>query len=48
MKMLFQTANNIALANTHRQSTSSNQLNEIVDTKSCFVIDKLVISNKDK
>jgi hypothetical protein len=47
MKMLFDVANTIALTNARRQSNISNQLNEVMDSKTCFVIDKLVFP-KDK
>jgi hypothetical protein len=44
MKMLFNVANHIALTNIHRENNNSNQSNEITDSKSCFVLDKLIFS----
>jgi hypothetical protein len=47
MKMLFDVANNIAVTNNQRQNNNLTQSNELLDSKNCFVIDKLVFP-KDK
>jgi len=40
--MLFDVANSIALTNSHQQSNSPNQSNELTESKNYFVIDKLL------
>jgi hypothetical protein len=47
MKMLFDFANNVALVNNNkRQCMNVSQSNELIDNKTCFVIDKLIFTKE--
>jgi hypothetical protein len=46
MKMLFDFANSVALVNNDRQCINLSQSNELMDNKTCFVIDKLIFTKE--